>query len=133
MKYVSLLAFVLSISAFGDGLARPRAIECIGVRCLQSLPGFCEVPGFKARLTRADSLTPRWGSASGTARADRSNVVYDFSDGDQYAFFTVPAQSLDLLARGRVQTVVAQFEDGFDWTNGYNVRARIQLECRAGR
>jgi len=58
------------------------------------------------------------------------DLILDFSQGDQYQFFIFKGIDLAKLANGEIPQVNATFEDGFDWTNGYNTRSQEDFICR---
>lgn len=62
----------------------------------------------------------------------QKSVKLDFSQGDQYSFYFFNQDDMSALASGQLETIQGTYEDGFDWVNGYNTRAKFNIECTAG-
>jgi hypothetical protein len=77
-----------------------------------------------------------WDGTVGVIRLDNDNnkTVLDFGvaagGGDQYSEFTFRNDDIQRFTSGDVKTLRGLYEDGFDWTNGYNTRAQIVVECK---
>lgn len=60
-------------------------------------------------------------------------TVYDFGvgarGGDQYSFFSFYTMDLDALSAGKVSSILGEYEDAYDWADGYHIRAQIKVRC----
>jgi len=65
---------------------------------------------------------------TGKDLTDMMNLNFS-DDSDQYAYFSFAKSDLEALAKGKAMTILATFTDGFDWSNGFNIRERTTLSC----
>lgn len=66
---------------------------------------------------------------SSSIQSNQEGLRIDFGQSDQYEFFTFPKEVADDLLQGKLQEVRGFYEDGFDWSNGYNTRAKFSILC----
>lgn len=135
MKSVFILSLLLTVSTFAsENVKWPRRLKCTGVVCLPgSLENFCK-PGARPTIyfPKPEMIKNPVGQEAYDHHNDRKLnglVSLDFSDGDQYAFYTFKAADVAALSGKRVNVIQGVFEDGYDWTNGYNTRARMTVSC----
>jgi hypothetical protein len=114
----------------------PSQLVCEAVGdCIAGYENFCEADFyFPAVLENpADNVGSLYDPANEMSDEElQKKVKLDFSQGDQYSFYFFDAQAMTELAQGTVDKIEGTYEDGFDWTNGYNTRARFRVECVRG-
>lgn len=134
LVFALVMGFVLNAQARSPMAAGPVDLKCEGVRFLKGMKDFSEVSfyfpneirglsGLSAEL-RQDTM-----QVKGAVTSDKKNVKVVFQDGDQYLTYKFSLKAYRDLLAGRVSKVSAIYEDGFDWSNGYNLRARFSAIC----
>ena len=117
---------VLALAATG---ARPATLQCHIVSTISG-SNFSDAAKVE-KLTEVDTQTPVLdGISNGTVSVDAhtGRAVVDFSESDQFWFYTFTSDDLNALATGKVASIKGTVEDGFDWSNGYNVRGLFVTE-----
>lgn len=56
-------------------------------------------------------------------------IRVNFGQGDQDSIFTFKKNDFNEFMSGRISNIFGFYEDGFWWTNGYNVRAKFTTKC----
>lgn len=89
--------------------------------------GVCNIYGDKFGDLRAlKSMKIETGDAE---RKNGETVLELGEGGDQHQFISFRNDDLLSVSSGRAKVIRGIYEDGFDWSNGYNVRSRVVLEC----
>jgi hypothetical protein len=65
----------------------------------------------------------------GSLQENSGNLKIDFSFSDQGSFFEFQGDQIKQLLEGKTEHINGTYEDGFDWSNGYNTRARFETSC----
>ena len=134
MKKLFLAALFLSQSALATPnaeLTLPKSMTCKGVFAVTS-GTFSDLKDYQD--IKIDKIDAQSMGAEGVANRISLNddkITFNYGDGgDQYLNYTFVSSDLAALAKGEAKSIRGILEDGFDWTNGYNVRAQIIIECR---
>ncbi|HYX32860.1 MAG TPA: hypothetical protein VE954_07080 [Oligoflexus sp.] len=100
-------------------------------------PNFCDASTYFA--TPVVILQPEQFAADAYDPSDvlsaddlEKKVKLDFSQSDQYSFYFFNRDDMSALAAGELDKIQGTYEDGFDWVNGYNTRAKFNIECISG-
>lgn len=114
----------------------PITLKCESVQFVKGLPDFKDpTQYFPAYLSQNshDTAELTLGNSNdkkpGAVRSGHGIVRFDFSDGDQTSFFDLSQKDLEALNEGTKSVIEGFYQDGFDWTHGYNVRAMFRVKC----
>lgn len=146
MKYLSRVAGLLIFLAAGpqevlaasttSSLVFPKTLKCESIQFLQGSEAFKNpTTYFPVLLTEITPESAKIRSAHfpprilGQVRSGHGMVRFDFSDGDQYSFFDFAQKDLLDLAQGALSEIEGTYEDGYDWTHGFNLRALFRINC----
>ncbi|MEO5969324.1 MAG: hypothetical protein ABIQ95_05310 [Bdellovibrionia bacterium] len=143
IKTLSVASFICAISAAAvsandEILTLPDTLYCKGVQSLKGEKDFCNLKDYASiKLSQLNSRTPVLGEDEdqGTLELDKSDhkVILDFGvgahGGDQYSTYTFSKKGMAELALGKAVQISGLYEDGYDWVDGYHVRALILLQC----
>lgn len=137
--FLALLS-CLSLSSLAlakESVKFPDHLTCQSIGdCVAGLPDFCKSADyFPQVIDELPSSADKTYDPSGILTEDElsTKVMIDFTDGDQYSFYFFDANDMTALAEGRVSQIQGTYEDGFDWVNGYNTRAKFKISCEAIR
>ena len=138
--YSSLTLCISAVhaAALNEDMVFPDTLYCTGIKCLDGLTDFCNTNDFNAeeisQINTKNHL--HWnGDDKGilTIDKDSQKVILDFGfgphGGDQYLTFTFSIEDLMQLSNNKINQVSGLYEDGFDWADGYHVRALMLLSC----
>jgi hypothetical protein len=135
---IAIAVSAATVSANDEALTLPDTLYCKGMESLKGEEGFCNLKDYASiKLSQLNSQTPVLGEDEdqGILKLDRENrkVILDFGvgphGGDQYSTFTFSKKGMAELASGEAVQISGLYEDGYDWMDGYHVRALIVLRC----
>ncbi len=142
VKIFAVYSIAIAISAAtvsaNDVLTLPDTIYCKGVQSLKGQREFRNLKDYASiKLSQLHSETPVFGEDEdqGILTLDRENrkVILDFGvgphGGDQHSTFTFSKKGMAELELGEAVQISGLYEDGYDWKDGYHVRALILLRC----
>ncbi|NDD92283.1 hypothetical protein EBZ37_09385 [bacterium] len=126
MKFSPFLAIFLAMPALASSL--PEKLVCTGTKFLAGEKNFSDPTDYFPRTITPGKATPNpmgpWVSAK------NGTVTLTYIDGDQYEVYSFSQSDLDEFTAQSTNRIQGTFEDGFEWSNGYNVRARFAIDCR---
>jgi hypothetical protein len=130
---------LLSINAYAKGPGTyPAKLTCTALGdCIAGYPNFCEADFYfpvTVVIEQPENLqvNPYDPSEVLSAEELQTKVKLDFSQGDQYSFYFFDRDDMSALVEGPLDKIQGTYEDGFDWVNGYNTRAKFNIECTIG-
>ncbi len=136
MKSIASLFCLVVLSSYAmaqEQLSVPPKLLCVAQGdCVKGLDNFCAAAQyFPTTIDETlDHIVTAYDPSGTLSKAElQTRLMIDFFDGDQYSFYLFDAQEMSQLARGLAKNVHGTYEDGFDWVNGYNTRARFNIEC----
>ena len=147
MKKMIVFTGVLAAAVSGSIQARagslpqiPQKLACKAVGCLPVPDSSCDLKSYQhMELKRqGKGMDVSWkdgdgSSTDGVLFEQENQVIYDFGvrahGGDQYYSFTFKREALEDLAAGRVNEVGGEYEDGYDWADGYHSRVSLLMSC----
>ncbi|WP_141734070.1 hypothetical protein [Oligoflexus tunisiensis] len=138
LQVLTILASLSTQAAAQEAVEFPSRLICDAVGdCIAGLENFCEADFYFPEPVVMEQPAQYSGSTydpTGELSEEEllTMVKLDFSEGDQYSFYFFKASAMTQLARGEIDKIQGTYEDGFDWTNGYNTRARFRVECVRG-
>ena len=130
---LSLLAASTKLMA-SETPFRVSALSCQTVSCIYGDSTFCNPTRSRTlSLKKLKSEAPLFNNQQGSLDLSSSDgrVRLDFSDGDQSEIFEFRTEDLAAFKKGSV--LRGTFEDGYQWDDGYHVRAYFAIECKASR
>lgn len=118
-----LLTSLIGISSAATAGEFPSSLNCQALECIGGESCDLTEDYWMIELRDANTQHATWGEAEGrfVPGKDEDSFVLDFSDGDQYLFFT--------LKQTGKESFEGTLEDGFDWINGYNIRQKFLVSC----
>ncbi len=140
MKYIvpTVISFCSLIApAQASEFKLPAQVSCQSLGdCTSGYPQFCESSTYFPMIV--EDLAAHFGELydpSGLLSESElaGKIKIDFTDGDQYSFYFFNVEDMKALAEGRVDSIQGTYEDGFDWVDGYNTRAKFTVECSTPR
>ncbi len=116
---------LVGVTSFANvQISLPSKLTCQAVSCIKSIDDTCSISRKPFSL---DGLSLQ---SKNVSHEDFSNkIVIDYSEGDQFLFYTFRADDLNALNVGKVQAISGLLEDGYSWVNGYNVRFQVIISC----
>ncbi|HTL11717.1 MAG TPA: hypothetical protein VL588_04480 [Bdellovibrionota bacterium] len=131
MKLATLTSFALALglsTAASAGL--PETMTCDGIKALEGVPAFMVISDYLPATIHPGMATVEFEGPFVEVESGTTSLTYHpDGDGDQYSIYRFATADLDAFAAGKKPTVEGTFEDGFDWSNGYNVRAKFSIKC----
>jgi hypothetical protein len=108
--------------------------HCDGVSPLKGFDNFLVIDDYFPMNLKIDgqnlSLSSNNSSnQQGTVVMKEDELTLDFSWSDQYSFFVFPKELAQDILSGKLEEIKGTWEDGFDWSNGYNTRAQFSVIC----
>lgn len=137
--FSTLLGLIIALSMLSSIHSQSTFYKCEAGKDIDGYPGFRDDSSiyfpFALTLsndksvvyTRIEKANHRW-DAQCFVSSDNGILRFDFGQSDQYNFVQFSLKFEEFL-KGDKQTVQGFFEDGFDWSNGYNTRARFEMTC----
>jgi hypothetical protein len=131
-------SFFLSALSFAQEVVKfPAVLSCQSLgNCIAGHPNFCEASTyFPAVIEQPEAHAAEVYDPSGVLTEEEisSKIMLDFTNGDQYSFYFFNAADMKALTEGQLSSIQGTYEDGFDWVNGYNTRAKFNIECKGVR
>jgi hypothetical protein len=140
-SYLIAAIAIIAMPSAQATLAYP-SLKCEAIACLGDKGSTCRLESWKPFQleVQANGREVLWkeSTTSEPARgvileSTDSLIIYDFGvgahGGDQYSEFSFATDHVHALSAGKIASITGEYEDGYDWADGYHTRAQIQVRC----